>query len=233
MSKIDLGGNDVVVDSIYVGATGPGQAGTLLSGSELTALDGVTAGTASASKAIVTDSSNELSWAVSDSATDQVSPLTFALTATGAGASVDGALFSATTEAALGTYANAINGKLDFGTAGKVTGLGGAICAELDLGPGTSSGSYACFEGEMILPTSASTGTRTSFFSLNLSGANKAAFDTSGYLFDLNGVTAGSGKMFSTSGSIGNVDEITAGLRVIIGGTAYRILMATDADFAD
>lgn len=150
-----------------------------------------------------------------------------------AGASEDGSYFTVSTEDALGTYANTLNAKLDFGTAGKATGLGGVVCAELDLGPGTTSGSYACFEAELNVPTSGSLGTRTSFFSLNAWGANVAAFDTGGHLFDLNGVTAGAGKMFSASGSIGNVDEITAGLRVLINGVAYRILMATDANFAD
>ena len=55
--KYDLGGNDLVVNQLYVGATSPGVAGTLLAGSELTVLDGVTAGTATASKAVVLDSS--------------------------------------------------------------------------------------------------------------------------------------------------------------------------------
>jgi hypothetical protein len=149
-----------------------------------------------------------------------------------AGASIDGGKFTVSTEVALGTYANALNGKLDFGTAGHVTGLGGAICAELDLGPGTTSGSYACFEAELNIPASGSLGTRTSFLSLNAWGANVAAFDTGGYLLDLNGVTAAAGKVFSTSGAIGNVNEITAGLRVLINGVAYRILMATETNFA-
>lgn len=55
--KYDLSGNDLVIDQVYVGASTPGAAGTLLAGSELTVLDGVTAGTATASKAVVLDSS--------------------------------------------------------------------------------------------------------------------------------------------------------------------------------
>jgi hypothetical protein len=145
--------------------------------------------------------------------------------------SIDGGKFAVSTEVKLGTYANALNGKLDFGAAGSVTGLGGAICAELDLGPGTTSGSYACYEAELNIPASGSLGTRTSFFSLNAWGANVAAFDTGGHLFDLNGVTANTGKMFSTGGTITNVNEITAGLRVLINGVAYRILMATETNF--
>lgn len=59
-TTIDLGGNDLIVDGIRVGATAPGQAGTTLAGSELTVLDGVTAGTVSASKAVVVDSSRNI-----------------------------------------------------------------------------------------------------------------------------------------------------------------------------
>lgn len=185
-----------------------------------------TAGTVAASKAIIVNSSKELTWAISDSGTGTVTPLDFALTATGVGASVDGAKFSATTEAALGTYANAINGKLDFGTAGRVTGLGGAICGELDLGPGTTQGSYAVFEAELIAPASASLGTRTSFFSLNASGANVAAVDTGGFLFDLNGLTANTGKLFRSG--LSQAVTAAARLRCQVGGTTYYIPLCTN-----
>ena len=59
-NRVDLSGNDLTIDRVYVGASTPGAAGTLLAGSELTVLDGVTAGTASASKALVVDSSINL-----------------------------------------------------------------------------------------------------------------------------------------------------------------------------
>jgi hypothetical protein len=57
---IDLGGNTLVVNTLRVGATQPGQAGTELSGSEIAVLDGVTAGTVTASKAVVVDSSKNI-----------------------------------------------------------------------------------------------------------------------------------------------------------------------------
>lgn len=59
-NKWDMGGNNLVIDGVYVGATAPGQAGTLLSGSEITVLDGVTAGTVTASKAVVVDASKNI-----------------------------------------------------------------------------------------------------------------------------------------------------------------------------
>jgi hypothetical protein len=56
---IDLGGNTLVVNTLRVGATQPGQAGTELSGTEIAVLDGVTAGTVAAGKAVVVDSNKD------------------------------------------------------------------------------------------------------------------------------------------------------------------------------
>ena len=58
-TNVDLGGNTIIVEGVRVGATSPGQSGTLLSGSELTVLDGVTAGTITASKAVVVDANKD------------------------------------------------------------------------------------------------------------------------------------------------------------------------------
>lgn len=52
--QIDLGGNDLICNNVFVSATGPGQAGSSLN---VTDLVGVTPGTAAASKALVLDSS--------------------------------------------------------------------------------------------------------------------------------------------------------------------------------
>ncbi len=174
--KWDMAGNDLVVNGVYVGASTPGSAGTLLSGSEITVLDsvtpgtvaaskavvvdsnkdiatfrhftlsgnfvtgsttlseadlaqvdGITAGTVSASKALVPTSGKELTWTTTSSGTGTVTPLSLTMTNTGIGASMDGAYFITATEAALGTYANAVNGKLNFGTAGRVSDLGAPI----------------------------------------------------------------------------------------------------------
>lgn len=59
--NIDLGGNTIVCADLKVGATAPGQAGTSISSSELGFIDGVTAGTATASKAVVLGASKEIS----------------------------------------------------------------------------------------------------------------------------------------------------------------------------
>ena len=57
---VEFGGLDIICNTIAVGATKPGQAGTVLSGSEIVVLDSVTPGTVAASKAVVVDSSKAI-----------------------------------------------------------------------------------------------------------------------------------------------------------------------------
>lgn len=59
-TELDYGGLTVVTKNIKIGATGPGQAGTDISTTELGFIDGVTAGTAAASKALVLGASSEI-----------------------------------------------------------------------------------------------------------------------------------------------------------------------------
>ncbi len=70
----DMGGNDLIVNTVSVGATAPGQAGTSLSGSELTVLDGITPGTALASKALVLNSSKGIATITSATITTLTAP---------------------------------------------------------------------------------------------------------------------------------------------------------------
>lgn len=60
MATIDLGGNTIVCEDIKVGATRSGQAGTSLSSTELSLIDGASAGAIVASKVAVANSSGQL-----------------------------------------------------------------------------------------------------------------------------------------------------------------------------
>lgn len=60
MPTIDLGGNTLIVKDVQVGSSTPGSTGTSLSSTELSYVDGVTAGTALASKAVVLGASKEI-----------------------------------------------------------------------------------------------------------------------------------------------------------------------------
>lgn len=57
---VDMGGNTLITENIRVGATAPGQSGTDISSAEIAVLDGVTPGTAAASKALVLNSGSAI-----------------------------------------------------------------------------------------------------------------------------------------------------------------------------
>lgn len=59
-TNVDMGGDTLILESLQVGATTPGSTGTALSSTELAYLDTVTAGTVTASKAVVVDSNKDV-----------------------------------------------------------------------------------------------------------------------------------------------------------------------------
>jgi hypothetical protein len=84
-------------------------------------------------------------------------------------------------------------------------------------------------ECEIGMPSGAVTGGNTSFFYLSSYGADKATFDTSGTLFNLAGVTKGSGKLLAdtTAGSTARPVQV---IKVITpDGTRYLPLYSTVA----
>ena len=155
------------------------------------------------------------------------------VTMTGAGGVGGRTLFQLNADAALGSFTNALKAITVYGTSGSTSGLGSAFVAEMTLSAGTSAGTYAPVEIELNLGTGASTGTASSLVYASVNGDGKSAMDDNGYFVNLAGVTAGSSKLFANNGSIGNVDEITNGLKVRIAGADYYILLATAANFAD
>jgi hypothetical protein len=128
---------------------------------------------------------------------------TTTLTLTGAGAVGWASKSQLAANVALGAYANGLYGYLAFGASGRVTGLASGTVGEIVMSAGCTQGTYAAIEAEVGMPTGAVTGTNTSFLYLSSYGADKATFDTSGTLFNLAGVTKGSGKLLqdTTAGS--------------------------------
>lgn len=155
------------------------------------------------------------------------------VTMTGAGGLGGRTRFQLNADAALGSFSNALKAITVYGTSGKTTGLGSAFVAEMTMSAGTDAGTYAPMEIELNVPSSAALGTATSFMYASVNGDDKSTFDDSGYIMNIAGVTAGTSKAFANNGSIGNVDEITNGLKVRIAGADYYILLATAANFAD
>ena len=129
--------------------------------------------------------------------------VTTTLTLTGVGGVGWASKSALAANVALGAYANGLYGYLAFGASGRVTGLASGTVGEVVLSAGCTQGTYAAFEAEIGMPSGAVTGTNTSFLYLSSYGADKATFDTSGTLFNLAGVTKGSGKFLqdTTSGS--------------------------------
>jgi len=123
--------------------------------------------------------------------------------------------------AAAGGWSNASKTSVTYSAAGSTTGLGSCGNFEMTMSAGTTAGTYAPVEMEMIVPAGASLGSRTSFMYMATSGTDKATFDTSGYLFKLDGVTVGSGKFFQ----VNTATASTHALRCDIGGTPYYVML--------
>ena len=133
------------------------------------------------------------------------------------------ARFHMTANVALGGWANALKAHVVFGDSGRVTGLASAFCAELELSAGTTQGTYAPLESEIVLVSGDSTGTATSFLYMNSSGTGKATFDTNGYLFELGaGMTPASGKIiYDNTGTDPTNSNGSLRFRLPSGASAY------------
>lgn len=255
----DANGNQGVVKTtaLHIGATGS-ETQVTATAAELNILDNVTAtstelnyldiaslGTGAVSKAVVlsstgtytgpTVSTSKFTWSVTSTSTDagtSVEPLVHATTMTGIGGVGGRAKFSMDTDVALGGWSNALKGQVTYGAAGKTTGLGSAIVAEMTLSAGTVDGTYAPVEIELNMGAAGSTGTATSLIYASVNDAAKTVFDDNGYLLNLAGVTAGTSKMFMNVGTATALADFTKGLRIKVAGVDYVIPLITAAEFA-
>jgi hypothetical protein len=161
--------------------------------------------------------------AVTGAVTISTANITQTMTGASAVNSVEALQVTVSTAVKLGQWTNAVMAKVDLTTAGYSAGIVGVVCAELDFpGDGVTGGSgqYHCFEAEMNLAGTTG-GVPKSFLNMNIWGAQKAEFDTDGFIFDIQGVSVGSGKVFQVS-------DHTAGhaLRIRVNDTPYYILLS-------
>lgn len=156
----------------------------------------------------------------STAASANVESLVVSTTMSGAGSVGGRAKFLTTINAVMGSYTNALKGEVVYGAAGRTTGLGSAVLAEMTLSAGTTSGNYAPLELELNAPTGAKTGTVTSFIHASTQGDAVAEVDTNGVFFNLQGLTAGAGKMLVAGATLGTA---YGGLRVRVGATNYWV----------
>ena len=158
----------------------------------------------------------------STNASTSVRPIYMKCTMTGAAGVGGRAEFHMYTNVALGGWANAIKGYTEFGASGRVTGLGSAIVGEIALSAGTTPGSYAALEAEIVLPANAVTGLSTSFLYCNISGASAATFDTYGFLFEVGeGITMASGKFFQEN----TASAASHALKCKVDGSTYYVML--------
>ena len=133
-----------------------------------------------------------------------------------------------------GTNNMALKAQMEFGSAGKTSGLASALCAELvmpnvDMGSG---GVYAVLEleyvagGTSLVTAGSLTGNRATFIYMNSSGDSDGDFDDNGYFMNIDGLTAGSGHLLQASTTEGNY---AYSLRCNVGGTAMYLMLASAA----
>jgi hypothetical protein len=154
-------------------------------------------------------------------------PVLFDTVMTGAGQVGGRVLTNLTINAAAGGWTNASKSMVTYGTSGRTTGLGSAICAEMALSAGTSSGTYAPVEIELVMASGALTGTKTSMIHMVNSGTDIATFQTNGYLFSIDGLgSATAGEVFDTCVAT----PASHSLRICIDGVAYYIMLTNNVD---
>jgi hypothetical protein len=155
-------------------------------------------------------------------------PVLVYTTLTGIGQVGGRARFFMTSNVALGGWSNALKGEVTYGASGRTTGLGTAVCAEMTLSAGTTSGTYAPLEIELNLGSGAKIGTNTSFMYLSANGADIATFQgAGGYLMNIQGLgSATAGEIFDTC----IATPPSHSLRILIGTTPYYILLTDNVD---
>lgn len=144
-----------------------------------------------------------------------------------AGAGADGEALRAFTKlSAATTTARGAQISLDVNTTGSLTGLGAAVDAQI-LVPNQAlgTGTYGVVNSEIYSAGSSSSvaASNISFFRAVASGdaAGIATVDTAGNLFNIQGVTVGSGKLFQVNTAV----AASHALRILINNVPYYIML--------
>lgn len=185
----------------------------------------------SASPIALADAGDKLmqlySSSASTSASTSVQPIYSYINMTGVGGVGGRAKFEMYTNVALGGWSNALKAEVTYGASGRTTGLGSAFCAEMTLSAGTSSGTYAPIEIELNMGTAGSCGTATSIFYTSINGTAATTFDTSGLLFNIQGVTPAATKFCVLDGDEPTWNEQTVYIKSKINSTTIYLLGVT------
>ncbi len=153
---------------------------------------------------------------------------------TGAGQVGGRSRFHCYTNVAAGGWINALKSYMEFGSAGKTTGLASSLCAEMVMPNANmgSGGAYFPLEieyvagGTSLVTAGSGTGNHAGFIYMAASGDADGDFDDNGFLFHVSGLTDGSGHLYDTTASAATGD---ATLKICVGGVTKYLLIADDA----
>lgn len=162
----------------------------------------------------------------SNATTTNAEPFYVKSTMTGANGYGGRCRFHAYKNVAGGTNFMALKAYTEFGSSGTITGLATAFCAEVLLPNANVGGSVYALEIEYVAGGTSTTASGRGWIYCNNTGDADGDFDLYGYLFRLDGLTAGSGKLYDTTANAATGD---ATLKINIGGTTKYLLIADDA----
>ncbi len=169
----------------------------------------------------------------STSGSASVESMVVSTTLTGTGGVGGRARFALAANAALGGWVNALKAHTTFGASGSCSGMGSSFCAEMTLSAGTTAGTYAPLEAELVLGETASTGTATSFLYGNVTGhaTGIGTFNHNGFLFELGaGCTIDTDHVVQAA-AVSDIDS-THAIRIRVAGTTLYIPAHTSKTFA-
>lgn len=194
---------------------------------------GLASGSSSSAIATSTDNFRGLGVYVNSSATvatNGVRGIYSRLWVSGAGGGGEAARLFTTINGVAADTANGAHITLSLADSSSMTGLGLGVRAQLQIGNSApSGGTFAALQAEIYgdgASSSVSSMTECSFFRVVADGANaaiKATIDTSGYLFSIQGLTKGSGKLFQDN----TAAAASQALRIKIGATPYYIMLTS------
>ena len=167
-----------------------------------------------------------------DTSGTSVEPFLVSTVMSGTGGTGGRGRFYLSATGALGGWSNALKAEVAYSGSGLTTGLGSALCSEIALSAGTTSGTYAPLESEITGVSGISTGTATSFLYMNISGAGLTTLKTNCYLFELgSGVTDTTGGIFDAITATPTTVAFSGALKIRVGGVTYYIPLGSDVTF--
>jgi len=188
------------------------------------AVQEVTIGTSSSPISYTAGTPNQAFYYTNSSTSSAANSEPFYLksTLTGAGGVGGRARFHTYSNVVSGGWVNAIKGYMEFGSAGRTTGLASAICGEILLSAATTVAHYSALEAELLANSGAATGQATSFIYCNAGGDSPDTVDSNAYLFDFGAeLDAASGKFIDTDIT---THSAYGGIRVYIDGVGTKYI---------